>query len=159
MEYSWTPFSRSRKVDSVRLYTTAHLPILVYWPAWKAWTASAITDSLTLGIFMRCGWCRQGFNNWMWVAVESAETTDHGNYIRHVTQSHTCRTSVIIWPVAARNWSPAIHSFVLRRVSRAKSCKWVTSRSRTNLNRGFGLFELFTITFSVIFFCPQVLQR
>jgi hypothetical protein len=63
---------------------------------------------------------------------------------------HTCRTSVHVLPVAVRNSRPAIHSFVLNRVSRAKSWRCDTSLSKIYLNRGSGLPELMRIVFSVM---------
>ena len=64
--------------------------------------------------------------------------------------THTCLTSVHIWPTAVRKLIPAIHSFVLSRVSRAKSWRWVTSLSKTYFVRGSGSFELMMMVFSVI---------
>lgn len=53
-------------------------------------------------------------------------------------------------PTSVRNCRPAIHSFVLRRVSRAKSCRWVTSRSSTYRRRASSHCELMRMTFSVM---------
>jgi hypothetical protein len=44
---------------------------------------------------------------------------------------HTCLTSLLICPTFTRKFKAAIHSFVLNRVSRAKSWRCVTSRSMT----------------------------
>lgn len=62
----------------------------------------------------------------------------------------TCLTSVLICPTLTRKSSPAIHSLVLNLVSRAKSCKCVTSRSRMNFVRTSSPCELIRIVFSVI---------
>lgn len=42
---------------------------------------------------------------------------------------NSCRTSEEICPTWTRKLRAAIHSFVLNRVSRAKSWRWVTRRS------------------------------
>lgn len=62
----------------------------------------------------------------------------------------TCRTSVQIWPTSVRNRSPVIHSWKLSLVSRAKSCKCDTSRSRTYFMRSSLQSELIWWTFCVI---------
>ena len=46
-------------------------------------------------------------------------------------RKRTCLTSLLICPTFTRKLRAAIHSFVLNRVSRAKSCRCVTSRSIT----------------------------
>jgi hypothetical protein len=46
---------------------------------------------------------------------------------------------------------PAIHSSKLKRVSRAKSWRWVTRRSMIYLRRGSEHCELMRCTFSVMF--------
>ena len=60
------------------------------------------------------------------------------------------RDEVQIWPVAVRKFIPAVHSEVERRVSRAKSCRWVTRRARRKRSLGEGLRELAVMVFSVM---------
>jgi hypothetical protein len=67
-------------------------------------------------------------------------------------------TSVLIWPTAVRKRRAVIHSCEERRVSRAKSWKWVTSFSSKNLRRGFGVCELIAWTFSVMFSIVRFLR-
>ena len=62
----------------------------------------------------------------------------------------TCRTSVQIWPTDVRKRRPVIHSSWLRRVSRAKSWRCWTMRSSIYFKRGFGHFELISLTLSVM---------
>lgn len=62
----------------------------------------------------------------------------------------TCRTSVQIWPVCVKNWIPCIHSSVLNLVSLAKSCKCLTSLSKTYLLRASLHWLLMRTTFSVM---------
>jgi hypothetical protein len=62
----------------------------------------------------------------------------------------TCRTSLLICPTLTRKSNAAIHSLVLRRTSRAKSCRCVTSRDITYLRRSSGPWELMTMVFSVM---------
>lgn len=61
------------------------------------------------------------------------------------------RTSVQIWPTSVRKRRPFIHSSVLRRVSRAKSWRWVTRRSKMYFMRASSQRELIVWTFSVMF--------
>jgi hypothetical protein len=63
---------------------------------------------------------------------------------------HTCLTSLLICPTFTRKLRAAIHSFVLNLVSRAKSCKCVTSRSITYVSRGSDDWELMVTVFSVM---------
>jgi hypothetical protein len=57
---------------------------------------------------------------------------------------------VLICPTFTKKLRAAIHSFVLNRVSRAKSCKCVTKRSITYINLWSELCELMVTVFSVI---------
>jgi len=57
---------------------------------------------------------------------------------------------VLICPTCTRKFRAAIHSFVLNLVSRAKSCKCVTSLSITYVNRWSEDWELMVTVFSVM---------
>lgn len=63
---------------------------------------------------------------------------------------HTCRTSEQICPTSVKKRRPVIHSCELRRVSRAKSCRCETRRSRTYFMRGSAHSELMRRVFSVM---------
>jgi hypothetical protein len=67
-------------------------------------------------------------------------------------------TSVLIWPTAVRKRRAVIHSCEERRVSRAKSWKWVTSFSSKNLRRGFGVCDLIAWTFSGYVLYREILE-
>jgi hypothetical protein len=62
----------------------------------------------------------------------------------------TCRTSLLICPTLTRKFKAAIHSFVLSLVSRAKSCRCVTSLSMTYFSRSLGPWEFMLMVFSVM---------
>ena len=64
---------------------------------------------------------------------------------------HTCLTLELICPTSVRKSRAFIHSFVLRRVSLARSCRCTTTRSRMNFNRGSGHIELIACTLLVMF--------
>jgi hypothetical protein len=72
--------------------------------------------------------------------------TDSGEEQRALT----CRTSLDICPTLTRKLSAAIHSFVLSRVSRAKSWRCVTSRSITYVRRASLPWEFIITVFAVI---------
>lgn len=74
-------------------------------------------------------------------------------------ENPTWRTSVHVCPTAVRNLIPAIHSSKLRRVSRAKSCRWDTRRSMIYFKRGLSHCEFMRITLSVIFSIVRSLRE
>lgn len=70
--------------------------------------------------------------------------------IKSIRYKLTWRTSVLICPHPTRKFSAVIHSSVLRRVSRAKSCRCVTSRSIRYRSRGSSHCELIRFALGVM---------